>query len=235
MNRLVRLLSLFGSTSTLCACVAISSVQTADTLGAGRLQVGLEPGVTGVIQTSTGVTLAPAADVAVRYGAAERLDVGARLGQSGLELQLKVMLTPPGTRVAVSVAPHLAGQLRFAPNGSPDATPGVDVAGLLVNGGLPLLVGVRLGPHQLVVGPRLHVLASVPSTATEPGARRFAAGGSVGVSLRVSRAVAVMPEVALLVPLAPAPRLATMDTFTLTSGLLVQTRLAFLLGDSAQP
>lgn len=236
MNRLARLLSLFGSTSTLCACVAISSVQTADTLGAGRLQVGLEPGVAGAIQTSTGVTLAPAADVAVRYGAAERLDVGARLGQSGLELQLKVMVTPPGARVAVSLAPHLAGQLRFVSNGSPESTPSLDVTGLLVNGGLPLLVGLRLGPHQLVVGPRVHVLASVPSTATEPASRRFATGGSVGVSLRVSRSVAVMPEVALLVPLSPGPPVATMDTLTqLSAGLLVQTRLAFLLGDSAQP
>ncbi len=235
MNRLARLLSLFGSTSTLCACVAISSVQTADTLGAGRLQVGLEPGVAGVVQTSTGVVLAPAADVAVRYGAAERLDVGARLGQSGLELQLKVMVTPPGTRVAVSLAPHLAGQLRFVSNLSPESTPGVGVAGLLVNGGLPLLVGVRLGPHQLVLGPRVHVLASVPSSAAEPGSRHFATGGSVGVSLRVSRSVAVMPEVALLVPLSPGPPVATTDTFSqLSAGLLVQTRLAFLLGDSAQ-
>ena len=143
-------------------------------------------------------------------------------------------VTPPGARVAVSLAPHLAGQLRFVSTVSPDSTPGVEVAGLLVNGGLPLLVGVRLGPHQLVLGPRVHVLASVPSSATEPASRRFATGGSIGVSLRISRAVAVMPEVALLVPLSPP--VATNDTFMqLAAGLLVQTRLAFLLGDSAQP
>ena len=45
-----------------------------------------------------------------------------------------------------------------------------------------------------------------------------------------------MPEVALLVPLTPGPMVATNDTFTqLAAGILVQTRLAFLLGDSAQP
>lgn len=232
VNRPTLLLLVLGATSALCGCVAISSVQTADTLGAGRLQVGIEPGVAGVIEPSRRVSLAPAADVAVRYGATDRLDVGGRFGQSGLELQLKLMVTPPGSRVAVSVAPHLAGQLRV----SSTAAGGLDVTGQLVNLGLPVLIGLRLGAHQLVLGPRLHLLASVPFDTTERATRLFAAGGSVGVALQVSRAVAVMPELALVVPLSSTPLVTTMDTFTqLAGGVLVQARLAFLLGASSPP
>lgn len=217
-------MSLLTALALLSGCVAISSVQTADTLGPGRLQVGLEPGVAGVAQQGPpSLVLAPAADVAVRYGVFERLDVGGRFGQSGLELQAKVMVTPAAWPVAVSLAPQLAGQLRFAST--------LAVTGQILNVGLPLLIGVRLGPHQLVLGPRLHLFSTLPADAQEGGSRLLAAGGSLGVALRVSRAVAVMPEVALLVPIAAQGTMPAIDTFTqLSGGPLVQARLGLLLG-----
>lgn len=210
----------------LCAtgCVSLSSVQTADTLGAGRFQLGIEPGVAGLIEpTRRSVTVAPAADFSLRYGAFERLDVGARLGQSGLELQAKLMATPRSSPFIVSFAPHLGGQLRVDSK--------LAITGQIINLGLPLLLGLRLGPHQLVLGPRLHVLASLPADRAEPARRAIAVGGSVGLALRISRAVHVMPELALAAPLEPTPLLEQADTFSqLTGGLLAQVRLGFLIG-----
>lgn len=210
-------------------CVSLSSAQTAETLGRGRVQVGLEPGVAGRFDVGRhALTVAPASDVSVRYGALERLDVGARLGQSGLEVQAKVMLTPRSSPFIASLALQLAGQLRVDPS--------LAITGQLFNLALPLLLGLRLGPHQLVLGPRLHLFASLPADATEAPGRVVAAGGSVGVALRVSPAVLVLPEVAVVSPLSPTPLLERTDTFSqLTGGVLAQVRLGFLVGAPAGP
>jgi hypothetical protein len=208
-------------------CVSLSSVQTADTLGAGRLQLGIEPGVAGLVDPSTrAVAVSPAADFSVRYGALDRLDLGARLGQSGLELQAKLMVTPRSSPFIVSFAPHLAGQLRVDSR--------LAITGQIINLGLPLLLGLRLGRHQLILGPRLHVLGSLPADRAEPARRVLAVGGSIGLSIRISSAVQVLPELALVAPLEPQPLLDRADTFSqLTGGVLAQARLGFLIGGAS--
>ncbi len=206
----------------LCAgCVSLSSAQQADTIGEGRLQLGVEPGVSfGVDTRPLAVTPSPAPDLSLRYGAFERLDLGGRLGASGAELQAKLMFTPRWSPFIASLAPSIAGQPRLSST--------LAVTGLVVNFALPLLLGVRLGPHQLVLGPRLHLFGA---TGAAPG-RLFAAGGSFGAVFRVSRAVAVMPEVGVVVPLgAPADPNALDSYARLGRGALAQLRLAFLVGE----
>ncbi len=208
-------------------CVSLSSVQTADTLGAGRVQVGLEPGVAGVVAPSSKLTAAPAADLSLRYGLFEHLDIGGRFGQSGLELQTRLMVTPRAWPVVVSLAPSIAGTFRVSSN--------LAISGQLLNLALPLLVGVRFGAgHQVVFGPRVHLLGVVPSDPNETGRRVWAAGGSVGLAFRVSEAVAVMPELAVVAPLTERALIEAQDSFSqLTGGLLVQARVGFLLGKTA--
>ncbi|MBM4778999.1 MAG: hypothetical protein GQE15_14940 [Archangiaceae bacterium] len=202
-------------------CAAIGSTQTADTVGAGRLQVGVEPGVTALLpRTSTQTSsLTPLIDVSVRYGAAERLDLGVRAGQSGLGLETKVMLTPREWPVLVSLAPALTATL--APSGEP-----VSIAGSLFSAALPLLIGVRLGPHQVVLGPRAQGFVFLPTDGARLPFRALMAGGSLGVALRLSRAVAVMPELALLMPLAQGGDVPAMGV-----GVPLQVKLGFLLGE----
>lgn len=205
------------------ACAAIGSTQTADTVGAGRLQVGVEPGVTALVpRTSTEQpSLTPLFDVSVRYGAAERLDLGVRAGQSGLGLETKVMLTPRRWPLLVSVAPTVSARLE--PSGEPLA-----IVGQTFSAALPLLIGVRLGPHQLVLGPRAQGFVFLPNDGARASYRVLMAGGSLAVALRISRAVAVMPELAVLLPLVQggdAPRSG--------AGLPVQLKLGFLLGEPA--
>lgn len=212
-------------TTALSGCVALSSVQTADTLGAGRIQVGIEPGVTGVASTQR-VLPHPLADVSVRYGAFERLDLGARLGQSGLELQLKWMATPRGWPVLLSLAPFVGGNLAVAGD-----MRGPVLAGHSFTAGLPLLVGVRLGAHQLVLGPRVQLIAPVSNDSNDPTMRYVLVGGSVGVALRVSRAVAVLPELAVLHAVYRTAAFPNgLPGVSATDGLPIQLRLGFLLG-----
>jgi hypothetical protein len=208
-------------------CVSLSSMQTADTLGRGRVQVGLEPGVAGVVDPSSKLTAAPAADLSVRYGLFEHFDIGGRFGQSGLELQTRLMVTPRAWPVVVSLAPSIAGTFRVASN--------LAITGQLLNISLPLLVGVRFGAgHQLVFGPRLHVLGVVPADPGETGRRVWAAGGSLGLAFRISEAVVVMPELAVVAPLTERALIEAQDSFSqLTGGLLVQARVGFLLGRTA--
>lgn len=203
-------------------CASLGSTQTADTVGAGRLQVGVEPGVTALPRASNErPSLTPLVDVSLRYGAAERLDLGLRVGQSGLGLETKVMLTPRAWPVLVSLAPTLSAKLE--PAGEP-----VALVGQTFGAALPLLVGVRLGPHQLVLGPRVQGFVFLPNDAAATPFRVLMAGGSLGVAVRVSRAVAVMPELAVLLPLAQRG-----DAPLLGAGAPVQLRVGFLLGGPA--
>lgn len=203
------------------ACAAIGSTQTADTVGAGRLQVGVEPGVTALLPRTSNETpsLTPQFDVSLRYGAAERLDLGVRAGQSGLGLETKVMLTPREWLLLVSVAPAISAKLE--PSGEPLA-----IVGETFSAALPLLIGLRLGPHQLVLGPRAQGFVFLPNDGASSSYRVLMAGGTVGVALRVSRAVAVMPELALLLPLVHSG-----DVPRMGAGVPLQLKLGFLLGE----
>lgn len=202
-------------------CAAIGSTQTADTVGAGRLQVGVEPGVTALLPRTSNErpSLTPLVDVSVRYGAAERLDLGVRAGQSGLGLETKVMLTPRAWPVLISVAPAIMAKLE--PAGEP-----LSIVGQTFSAALPLLVGVRIGPHQLVLGPRVHGFVFLPNDGVSSSYRALMAGGSLGVAVRVSRAVAVMPELAVLLPLVQSG-----DVPTMGAGVPLQLKLGFLLGE----
>lgn len=204
-------------------CAAIGSTQTADTLGTGRLQVGVEPGVTALLPRTSNErpSLTPLVDVSVRYGAAERLDLGVRAGQSGLGLETKVMLTPRAWPVLLSFAPAIMAKLE--PAGEP-----VSIVGQTFSAAIPLLIGVRLGAHQLVLGPRAQGFVFLPGDGTG-SYRVLMAGGSVGVALRVSRAVAVMPELALLLPVAQSGAAPPMG-----AGVPLQLKLGFLLGEPVE-
>lgn len=210
----------------LSGCVALSSVQPADTLGRGRLQVALEPGLSASVSRAP-VLPQPVMDVSLRFGALERLDLGARLGQSGLEVSTKVMLTPRRWPLLVSIAPALGGTVLLAGD-----TPAV--VGQSFSAALPLLLGVRLGAHQLVVGPRAQVLVVVSNDASQPPLRALLIGGSLGVALRVSRAVTVLPELAVVPVVLKSGALPPgVPGITSGEGVAVQLRLGVLLGESS--
>lgn len=209
------------ATLMLGGCVSLSSVQTADTLGKGRLQVAVEPGVWGGA-TSEGARLLPHVDAAVRYGVSDRVDLGVRAGSSFLELMGKVLLTEPSdAHLAVSVAPAASGGISPLVRDSAGRLTGV---GGIVNLALPVLVGFKTaGGSELVLGPRVHGLLTLGPTRWLV----LAAGMSAGFLWRLGERVGLMPEVSVVMPIATnQTKVGVLDP----SGPLLQIKVGVLFG-----
>ena len=168
-------------------CASLSTVQTADTLGKKNFQIAFEAGV----QRSPSPYLPyyPHFDAAFRLGITDTIDVGARVGYSGLELQGKFLLTRPGDpRLAISLAPALGGGL----------LPGAASSLVMVNVAVPLLIGLKQdNGNEFVFGPRLQgrFMAS-PSQAAS-----LELGLSAGYSIRIGKKFGILPELAAALPL----------------------------------
>ncbi|WP_224360535.1 hypothetical protein [Hyalangium versicolor] len=207
-------------------CVSISQVQTADTLGTGKFQFAIEPGMAGAAvfaQDDTsidGSVYYPHVDLGLRYGVADRVDLGVRFGSSLVELQTKFLLTHPNDPdKAISLAPSAMALL---------GSIGEDELSY-INLALPVLVGFKTsGGSEFVLGPRVS-LARVGVDDTSVSI--ISAGASVGYALRVAEGFRLMPEVAVSYPL-----IGSVDTSSDSdvvggfNGGFVQFKLGFLFG-----
>ena len=203
-----------------CGCASITAVQTADTVGRGNLQWAIESGIQGVSPRDAETGFAwPHIDIGARYGVTDRVDVSARMGQSVLELGGKVLLTPPERRIALSVGATAGGLVMF-----------YSVTNLqfgALSAATPVLLGVKLGPNELVLGARAHYLAAMGVVLTHS----LGAGGSLGFALRVSPNFIVMPEVGFTVPLlARLPPESPRFVRAYANGPLIQLTIGMLLG-----
>ncbi len=177
----------------LLACASVGSVQTANTVGRGNLQIAAEPGVQ-FLGGKPGLQLYPHLDVAVRYGFTDRLDLGLRAGWSFLEAQAKYLLTAPeNTRLAISFAPSVGGVVLTSSSVT------VDTLGGILGASTPVLFGIGIGAHQLVLGVRSQQFIFIGGPSTKP-VYLLAAGGSVGFALRFSDALTLLPELAAVWP-----------------------------------
>jgi len=218
-------------------CVSVSHVQTADTLGQGRFQFAIEPGVGGAAvlagdsdeglegESDTDALYYPHLDLALRFGVTDRVDLGVRFGSSLAELQSKFLLThPDNPHLAVSLAPSLMGV--FLGDDS-------DV-GSYVNVALPVLVGFKTpGGSELVLGPRVSATRISGSSATESVAVNLVSvGASVGYALRVTNGFRLMPEVGVSVPVIGEFNSTDSDSEVGAGfgGGFVQFKLGFLFG-----
>lgn len=178
-------------TLLLTGCASMGAMQTADTLGPGKLQVGLEASQQASVGRDT-LTSYPMAGLSVRIGVLDWLDVGARFGPSGGELQPKVRLTPKRWPFIVSAAPSAALSL-------------LDTNGIVLrfyNLAVPLIVGVPLeGGHQWVFTARFNDLIAYESAGSAKGLIHLTYGSvSAGFAARVWRFL-VLPELAVATPL----------------------------------
>lgn len=221
----------------LAGCASISNLQTADTLGQGNFQVGVESGVLAAA-TSTeplGVNQNPAwlphIDVSARFGVGDGVDLGLRAGLSFLELQGKFLFTKPGAPgVAVSFAPTVGGLLLSG--GSTTGSSGL--VGLL-NIGLPVLIGFKTsGGSEFVLGPRLQNLVLLAGTSASGGTvYGLGAGGSLGFAWRITDNFGLMPEASIVVPLLGASAFSSQfqSSSALGAGVFVfQFKLGVLVG-----
>ncbi len=211
----------------LTGCSTVSTVQTAHTLGKGRTQVALETGEQALVTRDT-LRAYPVAGIAVRHGVSERVDLGVRVGPSGVEALVKVQLTPPPPGVVVSLAPQL-GAYAWDPGG-------VEIRAY--NVALPVLIGFPLPhEHQLVLGPRVHGHSFALSAGSANGfVDVLSAGGTVGVAWKMpsARAVRIVTEIGALRPLLTwAERSDGIGGVSFRADRwTLQANLAFLIGGS---
>ncbi len=181
----------------LTGCASVGGVQTAETLGKGRYEIGVEPGAQLASSSSgtRGVLAYPHFDAAFRYGVADHVDVGVRLGYSMLEFQSKFRFTRGGgSRPVVSLAPTVGG-LAIPAAGS---TLGV------LSFAVPVLVGFKMeNGHELVFSARVQNLLVLTGASGGKSASVYGLGlgGSVGYALRLGERLTVLPELAVVHPL----------------------------------
>ncbi len=174
------MLGILGVLGLLSGC---TSTGMARTLNKGQVQVSLTPGVVTALPAAS-YTL-PQAEVGVRYGVTDRLDVGARLFYPGVAVDTRVALLRSPTLdsgIDLTLAPTLSAMLRGS---SDDKQMSLE---------LPLLVGLNPGAGvQFVLGPRVGLSAVVDPNGV--GVSRGLVGGSLGVALPVGRWLRIVPEV----------------------------------------
>lgn len=184
--------ALLLAVSTMVACVSVRSMETADTLGAGKFAMSASAAVgAGEKMRTTGSTAQVDVGVAARYGISEWLD--ARLsfgGISGLGFGLKAQLTPRDQeRFIASIAPDVSFGL-----GSPDFNH-------LYRLRAP--VGVNAGPVQIVLTPAVMQGRTTAWTGLLTSSRAqnedfYGAGGSLGMSFRIMEHLRLMLEVTVV-------------------------------------
>lgn len=227
-NDSVRTAFLLTAMILLGGCASISSVQTADTLGKGGFQLGVEPGVLAAADIAPTSTAEPAwiphIDVSARWGVSEGVDLGLRAGLSLLEFQSKFLVTRPGDpRLAVSLAPTLGGLVLSTRE---DGVQGV------LNFALPLLIGVKLAGNELVLGVRVQNLLLFTGR-DRPNIFGVGAGVSIGYAWHITERFGLMPEAALMVPVVGGEAFAQQfkSTSALQAGItLFQFKLGILIG-----
>ena len=191
-------LPLIALAGTGCISTSFGTVQTANTLGRGKVQVAFEPAVEAKLGVNSGLSGSGAIDV--RVGAGESLDVNVRVGISGVELGGKYQFTDKATPSKVlSIAPSFGGFYFGQAAGR---------ASLSLYGQIPVLFGLQVGEgSQLIFGPKLHgwYTSGVPTfgfpvVASSAPAFALSLGSSVGFSAKVSDSVRVLPEFTFLYP-----------------------------------
>lgn len=194
-------------------CASFSSVQTADTLGKGRIQGAVEPGVWGAV-SSKGPDVIPHVDGAVRFGVTDRLDLGVRAGSSFLEFQGKVLLTTPGDpALAVSLAPSVGGI--YSNSG-------------IINLALPVLIGFKTASgNELVLGPRVQGLFIFDGT---NWTTVLGVGTSVGFLWRITENFGLMPEVAAVLPVLGGSSASLVFGGVDAGGVFMQFKLGLIFG-----
>lgn len=212
-------------------CTSITSQQRAQTLGRGKFEFSLEPGVLAGVSTSTAGAwgAAPRADLAGHFGISDNVDLGFRLGSVGLEFMTNFQLTHRASKVHVSLAPSINGVYLFLGGTS-------GAGGGLAGFQLPVLIGIETGnDSEIVIGPRVVDQLIIGGGGTGSGLfNTVLLGGSLGYSIKITDHFRLFPEVSVVAPVlstsASGGSAITTGGFVF-NGLIVQGTLGFQFGN----
>lgn len=167
----------------LCGCYSYSTLGRARIIAKGRFQAFAAPEALGIASRSGG-SIRPTVEAGLRYGLTDRVELGGKLSVLGVTLGPRVQLLrsrEPSSGFDLAIAPAVA--YTFADKLALEA---------------PLLAGVNLGPHQIVVAPRLVYQMQLDVPGQEGPVSFLYAGASFGAALRVTERFTFLPEVSLL-------------------------------------
>lgn len=219
-------------------CISLGTLQRANTAGKGNVQFGLEPVAFGTVvptkpaatpSNSTAATnvssVVPSLGGSVRYGVTDTIDIGGRLSFAGLEITTKFQLVAPTSEggVFVSIAPGIGGIGLGAGNASFG----------IFNVEVPVLIGIPMGPHQLVLAPKVQelvVFATSGADATGGGITFI--GATVGAAFKLGDGFNIIPEFGLSYPVFGAAGNGTTSSSTVFSSgnFFYQVGVGFVFG-----
>lgn len=206
----------------LSGCATLGTFQNAETLGKGGWEVGIEPSMWGGAGAGGAVTY-PHAGVSARVGVSDRVDIGGRIGSTGVEFTTKFGLTARDAAVPISFAPTVGG-FAIAVSGAS--------AGILALH-LPVLIGLRVGDRgEFVLGPKAHIYQIFANSGSLGGsATIWSLGGSAGYSAPVGKTVKLIPEVACVVPVVGTASASGSSVSAFgSSGVLFQVGMGIVIG-----
>jgi hypothetical protein len=173
----------------LTGCYSFSTLGRARVLERGRVELFGAPALLAV-PSNNGAFLRPVADVGVRYGLEENVELDARVTTLGLTAGPRIQLrrAEGGGGIDVLLAPAVA--FTYPQKVAIE---------------LPIVAGWNArGEDQLIVAPRMVYQARLDVPGAPP-ASFLLAGASVGYAWKISPRWTLMPEVALLTQLYAQP------------------------------
>ena len=188
------LVAVVGLFSTGCA---LNNFQTARTNGAGNFQFGIEPGIAGFSVPNSDIGgFAPQFNLAGRYGITDSVDIGARIGTIGYEIQTKFGFTDGSDPTAL--------QLALAPGITAIAFGSGGASVFAITSRIPFLIGIPVGSNgsELTIGPRLGPsFYGGGGGGSSAGGFVLTGGGTIGFAAKVGSSFTVIPEIGITVPI----------------------------------
>ena len=192
-------------------CVSVSSLQRAETLGKYHFQFGFEPAMwlsAQAVPVSTALSagaekintqLGPAGGMSVRYGFSDIVDFGMRVSQAGVEVATKIQIPNPDGLVILSLNPSVSGFPAFDRSRAPVP---FSATGGFVSVQLPLLVGVPMGEHEFVIGPKLvdylALAGNKPLGVPLDSANVLCGGVTLSFAAKLAPGVQLIPEISIV-------------------------------------
>ncbi len=166
-------------------CMSFTTLGRARTVERKRVELFAAPELRATATLDGDPTVRPAGEIGVRYGVADRVDVGARVGESGGSVTTRVQLVRSASRrsgVDLLIAPGVAYTL-------------TDKLALE----LPLAIGFNLpGENQIVLAPRAVYQMRFGVGGLDHPAQFVFVGLSAGFVWQLAKHVALAPEIAVL-------------------------------------
>jgi hypothetical protein len=204
-------------------CATFGSMQRANTMGQGEWQFAIEPGVKGVAVDANGA-FGPDVTMSFRAGVSDKVDIGGRIGTNIYDVHMKYQFTDKESTGPV---------LSLAPAMSVFAAGGGGAGGVIGMFNVPLLVGLPVGEHQVVFGPRV---VDYFFGGGGGGGAAFAnvlfVGSSFAFAAKAGERFGIIPELTLLYPVVGAAGASGEGSMadSIGGGLLLEFKLAFVIG-----